>query len=1053
MFPSEELSEGLPQFETRQALIVLDLQNDFVSPQSQLPVSCPPDFLDNIKALVPAFRGTGDILWVRTEFEAERPISRDGDVDSVVVDDPTAGENRGTSSSASSPKGAKPSKRSSQTPEQVRELKRTRVGHTEKQRPESKKPVSQTADAENEAFLTRSPSSKFPVLCLAGSDGAQFAESLVPLIDDDKDSTFIKSHYSAFNSTFLLPHLRGTLVTELYVCGLISNISVFATTLDAARHGFSISLVEDCIGYRDKARHQKAMQKMTDYAGAEIINSAEVLEKIRAQDKGIPPPITADAAEKSVVEKSRGKIEPRDKTSSPASKGSAKKPPQMRLLSRGFSGKSEDSDTTSAGEALSADSDSPSREGKTSDAADSFTGSPGDGFTRSYNIRNLLQLARETTPARKPDIKAEVDAWLQTGEEDHEAAFGPEKTTSSTIESTPQTSDDIVDAVSTNLEDVPPLPVPKLAKSPALQPIQSPAPLETATQRVVRPIRQARIQRTHVRGPSIPTLGPNDTIGEGDCRLVPDLLTSPLKDGIFEEVRAEVQWKTMHHRGGEVPRLVAVQGAIEQDGSFPIYRHPADESPPLLPFSPSVLAIKKAVEATLDHPVNHVLIQYYRDGHDYISEHSDKTLDITRGSSIVNVSLGAQRTMTLRTKHSGKEEMPMRVQNPNKGSSPQRDTSTEARGSVDDEGDNGSTGRRAQRVPMPHNSMFVLGQCSNMRWLHGIRQDKRPEANKTEEEQAFGGERISLTFRYIGTFIDKHSKKIWGQGAKSKVQDSAHEVIKGDTVEAESMVRAFGAENRQSDFDWGAVYGQGFDTVHITPNSPKLFICGDPLADIRVKLHLAESGIDWEVGQIGQLASTLSTTTAGTRVRSHPVDRDRQAYRLIRFIDNDPDRTEIGGVLPIIMYIEFYHRNGGDLNANRTRPEVGDMFTRMGQSNDLLNAWRALAPILTRDMPPASTSSNADADSTTSLTKDDENQKAEATRLLVRELELWETIVSRHDFMSGNDYCMADAAVWPVLREIVLLSPFILTEERLPKLAAYYKRMDERDSVSKVLRE
>ena len=53
--------------------------------------------------------------------------------------------------------------------------------------------------------------------------------------------------------------------------------------------------------------------------------------------------------------------------------------------------------------------------------------------------------------------------------------------------------------------------------------------------------------------------------------------------------------------------------------------------------------IRQRVEEILKHPVNHVLIQYYRSGNDYISEHSDKTIDVVRGSNIVNVSLGAER--------------------------------------------------------------------------------------------------------------------------------------------------------------------------------------------------------------------------------------------------------------------------------------------------------------------------------------------------------------------------------------------------------------------------
>lgn len=73
-------------------------------------------------------------------------------------------------------------------------------------------------------------------------------------------------------------------------------------------------------------------------------------------------------------------------------------------------------------------------------------------------------------------------------------------------------------------------------------------------------------------------------------------------------------------------------------------------SPPLRPLSPTVRAIRDETERRLGHPVNHVLLQLYRGGADYISEHSDKTLDIVPGSYIANVSLGAERTMVLRTK-------------------------------------------------------------------------------------------------------------------------------------------------------------------------------------------------------------------------------------------------------------------------------------------------------------------------------------------------------------------------------------------------------------------
>ncbi|KAH9839501.1 uncharacterized protein C8Q71DRAFT_514827 [Rhodofomes roseus] len=283
-----------------------------------------------------------------------------------------------------------------------------------------------------------------------------------------------------------------------------------------------------------------------------------------------------------------------------------------------------------------------------------------------------------------------------------------------------------------------------------------------------------------------------DSIGEGDSFLVPDFLPPELSEHAFQCVRDEVKWHRMVHRGGEVPRLVAVQGFVHEDGSYPIYRHPADESPPLLPFSPTVELIRQHVEETLHHPVNHVLIQHYRTGADYISEHSDKTIDVVRGSNIVNVSLGARRVMTLRTKKDAH------------------------RASAD-----ASEGRASQRIPLPHNSMFVMGLETNMRWLHGIRTDKRPEKTKSAEERFANGERISLTFRHIGTFLTLGDTHIYGQGARGKTREGAQPVVRGGS-EAQALIDAFGRENHSSEFDWDAAYGVGSDVLHFSERADAL---------------------------------------------------------------------------------------------------------------------------------------------------------------------------------------------------------------------------------------
>ena len=145
-----------------------------------------------------------------------------------------------------------------------------------------------------------------------------------------------------------------------------------------------------------------------------------------------------------------------------------------------------------------------------------------------------------------------------------------------------------------------------------------------------------------------------------------------------------------------------------------------------------------------------------------------------------------------------------------------------------------STGsnRQNQRITMPHNSLFVLGPQTNTHWLHGIRADKRPTQDKSDEENDYDGVRISITFRNIGTFMDQGCDLIWGQGARSKDRYSAGRIRNGDSEEATSMVIAFGKENRETHFDWNGEYGRGFDAVNLIPQKAKSVPEDDVVANL-----------------------------------------------------------------------------------------------------------------------------------------------------------------------------------------------------------------------------
>jgi len=72
-----------------------------------------------------------------------------------------------------------------------------------------------------------------------------------------------------------------------------------------------------------------------------------------------------------------------------------------------------------------------------------------------------------------------------------------------------------------------------------------------------------------------------------------------------------------------------------------------------------------------------------------------------------------------------------------------------------------------QRVALMHNSLFVLGWETNLKWTHEIRRDRRRMELRRADEQREGGHRISLTFRNVATFM-RPDGRAFGQGAVHK---------------------------------------------------------------------------------------------------------------------------------------------------------------------------------------------------------------------------------------------------------------------------------------------
>ncbi|TVY80497.1 DNA oxidative demethylase ALKBH2 [Lachnellula suecica] len=929
--------QNIPFVQTRQALIVLDTQNDFVSTGCLLPVDSPPDYLDKILELIPAFRASqSNIIWIRSLFEVSRPVNEaSGDSESVITDAQLLPAHR------------RSEKRVRQEPSQKLLELQSRIALSNGRALDSEIDADDEVDVDEieETFLTI-PEGQIPRMVLPASTGSNLPQAAVDIVDVGTDLFIKKTHYSAFRDGTLVQTLRAKFVTEIYLVGCLTNISIFATAMDAAQHGYAITVVEDCLGYRSKARHDEALRRLTEFTGCEIITSEDLIIDMQRKELMQSIPSRRNPRRRENGANLEGMMANMNLRSD-RKPSTRSRPPESTGTTTdvaGGHGGSSDSVATSESPPDKAEVEAKKRERvktkiktrrRLSKSIPKEIGVSGDKVRNLPTSVTLLGVSQALEKIPKP-LEEEGDILASR--------------------SSPDALSEVPDTVYT--------------ERPRRE-VEDGCKMQTKDPKLVcktsNPEKYSKISMESSGAP----------ICEGDTTVIQDLLDEELADGIFEKLRDEVRWQKMSHLGGDVPRLVAVQGRVADDGSIPIYRHPADESPPLLPFSSTVSLIQAKVEETLGHPVNHVLIQFYRGGQDYISEHSDKTLDIVPKTFIANVSLGAQRTMVFRTKR------PLKIHDDEEASEP-------------------LPPRQICRAPLPHNSLCKVGLITNMRWLHAIRQDKRMASEKSPEELAFDGGRISLTFRQIGTFLNKDETKIWGQGAVAKSKEAARTVLNGETAGFDNMLKAFGRENQATEFNWADSYGQGFDVLHMS-NSPKLFLSGDAVLDLRVKLPLALWNIPWAEGK---LSPSFNWKNGSSSSDASPIPENLP----VKFVDNDLSKSTVTGDLAIMLYLDSVH---GQKSEASYPADIARQFTRFQQSGDLLDKWRA-EPFSVKPFKKA--------------------------------LDLWDSYAAEAPFIAGSRVSLADFAVWPVLHDISKEWPDF---DGLENLNRYYEFLKSQDYVVK----
>lgn len=138
----------------------------------------------------------------------------------------------------------------------------------------------------------------------------------------------------------------------------------------------------------------------------------------------------------------------------------------------------------------------------------------------------------------------------------------------------------------------------------------------------------------------------------------PDILILPsiASNGYVAWLKQAVAWHqpSFHFSGKEVkmPRLVAWYGDV--DYRYSGLLHTANPMPSLLKELGDDLAEQASLALGKDVVVNSALLNWYRDGADSISFHSDDERELGKHPVIISVSFGVTRQFVLKHKHNGR---------------------------------------------------------------------------------------------------------------------------------------------------------------------------------------------------------------------------------------------------------------------------------------------------------------------------------------------------------------------------------------------------------------
>lgn len=187
------------------------------------------------------------------------------------------------------------------------------------------------------------------------------------------------------------------------------------------------------------------------------------------------------------------------------------------------------------------------------------------------------------------------------------------------------------------------------------------------------------------------------SIPDGDVVLFPQLFSRAEADYFLRDLTEHMAWKQerirLYGKEHDIPRLTAWYG---DPGKTYVYSGIRVDA---TPWTETLLTIKGKIEAASGEIFNSVLLNFYRNGSDSVSWHSDDEPELGNTPIIGSVSFGEERPFQLKHKHNKLLK---------------------------------------RTILLPHGSLLIMRGKTQSHWLHQI-----PKSSKELQP------RINLTFRTV----------------------------------------------------------------------------------------------------------------------------------------------------------------------------------------------------------------------------------------------------------------------------------------------------------------